>query len=102
MIGVGCMKRGCDRVATHALKICVPVAGEENEATVLIGVKLCEPCLEEENAQRWFDSTGDTLKPVLRMAQPGKELDWDNARTDGVVLGSEEHAVLERFRLGIN
>lgn len=97
-----CMKRGCDRAATHALKICVPVEGEDMEGTVLIGVKLCEPCLDAEDAQRWFESTGGTLKPLLRMSAPHKNLLWDDARCAGVVLGSEEHVDLERFRMGLN
>ena len=93
-----CQKRDCPHAATHAVKLCVPpVAGSPEgtrDATVLLGLTLCEDHLDEADAQAFLDSAGGQLKPLITMGNPSMKPDWPRAYVEGVIIGSPEHQML--------
>lgn len=93
-----CQKRDCPHAATHALKLCVPPVDGSPEgirdATVLLGLTLCEDHLDEADAQSFLDSAGAQLKPLITMGNPSMKPDWPRAYIEGVPLTSPEYQAL--------
>lgn len=93
-----CQKRDCPHAATHAVKICVPVLDANRDpssaAKVLMGVVLCEDHLDEADPQAFLESAGATLKPIITMGNPGRDLDYPRAYIEGVPLTSPEYQAL--------
>lgn len=100
-----CQKAGCGQPATHAIQIgCGEIQDPDDapaRATVLLGVVVCEPCLDGEDVARWFDACGETLRPLLALAiGEGRHPDFGRATVTGVPLSSPEyqHLLLEGLK----
>jgi hypothetical protein len=100
-----CQKANCAREATHAIQIgCVNTLEPDDappSARVLMGVLVCEPCLDDETAEKWFEAAGDTLRPVFTIAMAGgPPPDFSRAVVLGVPLASAEyqHLMLESLK----
>lgn len=91
-----CQKTGCQREATHALQLGVRSMLDRPEApprcTVLLGVVVCERCLEgEDDAGKWLASAGDVLRPLVSISMAGQPPDFDGAEITGVSVKSPEY-----------
>lgn len=92
-----CQRAGCARAATHALKVCVPGVDSPEDAPpvadALIGVRVCEEHLDDEDGQRWVTGDpGKAIRPLIAMAAMGAGAmpAFDRAWVVGVPLDSQE------------
>lgn len=91
-----CQKTVCPNAATHALQLGVPCITDPDDAPprvkILMGVLVCEECLDDETAERWLDINGDTLRPVVNIAMgEGAVADFTRAVVLGVPIQSPEY-----------
>lgn len=90
-----CQKRDCPRKATHAIQLGIGGIADPDEAPprckLLLGVLLCEECLEEETADKWLACNGDTLRPLATVSMSPVPPDFDRAVVLGVSLESPEY-----------
>lgn len=99
-----CQKAICFNTATHALQIGCPGILDPDEAPprarVLLGVLLCEECLEHETAEKWFEHN-PALRAVFTVNMSGgPDPDFERAVVLGVSIQSPEyqHLVLEGLK----
>jgi hypothetical protein len=99
-----CQKGACGAPATHALQLACPGFLDPDEAppraTILIGVLLCEACLDDETAERWFEAN-PALRQVFTVTMAGgPDPDFERAVVLGVSLNSPEyqHLLLEGLK----
>lgn len=94
-----CQKAGCGRAATHALQLGIGGVMDPDEAPprvrMLLGVIVCEACMEGETADRWF-STNPALVQVASISMgQGVQPDPDRAVILGVPIDSDEYRQLQ-------
>lgn len=94
-----CQKTGCGQPATHALQIGVGDVQDPDEApprvTMLLGIVVCEECMEGESADR-FLSINPSLQSVVAISMgEGCRPDFDRAVLLGVPVDSDEYRRLQ-------
>lgn len=90
-----CQKRGCPHQATHALRLCVPGRDGPDDRAVahaVLGVKLCEEHLEQDDAGAWVSGEdGATMRGMLILtAGAGAHPDFTRIWSEGVPLYDAE------------
>lgn len=94
-----CQKANCGRPATHALQLGIGGLLDPDEADprvrMLLGVIVCEACMEDETADRWF-ATNPALVQVAAISMGhGVTPDPDRAVILGVPIDSDEYRHLQ-------
>lgn len=100
---ITCQKAGCGQAATHALQIGCGTYTDPEEAPprarILMGILLCEPCLDDETAERWLE-INPALGQLLAVAMAGgPPPDLARAVILGVSLDSAEYRHLQLAHL---
>lgn len=99
-----CQKKGCGSPATHALQIGAGTFTDPDEmparAKVLLGVVVCEPCMDDEDAGRWLESNPDLGRLLTIAMSGGPPPDLSRAFIGGVLIDSDEYRQLQIHQLG--
>lgn len=93
-----CQKATCGKPATHALQLgCIAVLDPDEHpvrSTILMGVLVCEGCLDDETPDKWFEAN-PALKQLFAVNMSGgPPPDFERAVVLGVSLNSPEYQQL--------
>lgn len=101
---IPCEFKGCDRTATHALRLIVPAAGWpeaiHRPLSIIIGLKLCREHADAADVKQFMD---DELRATIRnhLAAGRKEApDFERARSEPVRLEDSDYLEFERMQAG--
>lgn len=98
-----CQKAGCGQPATHALQIACGTFTDPDDmvarAKILLGVFVCEPCMDDETPERWLEANPDLGRLLAIAMSGGPPPDLDRAFIGGVRLDSEEGRALQIHQL---
>lgn len=91
-----CQKAGCSEDASHALQLACGAYGDPDDAQprakILMGVLVCESCLDEETAERWL-AANPALGQLLAISM-NETPDLGRAVMLGVPLSDPEYRYL--------
>lgn len=98
-----CQKAGCGKPATHALQIGCGTFTDPDDmparAKILLGVMVCEPCMEGETAERFLEANPDLGRLLAIAMSGGPPPDLARAFIGGVELDSAEGRELQLQQL---
>lgn len=94
-----CQRINCGRPATHALQLGIGGLMDPDEAPprvkMLLGVIVCEDCMEGETPDRWFGANPALVQlAAISMGQDTRP-DPDRAVILGVPIDSDEYRQLQ-------
>lgn len=100
---ITCQKANCGQPATHALQLGCGTFTDPEEAPprakILMGIVLCEACLEDETADKWL-AMNPALGQLLSVTMSGgPPPDLARAVVLGVPLDSSEYRELQIHQL---
>lgn len=102
-MSITCQKRDCGRAGTHALQLGCGTFTDAEEAPprakILMGIILCEECLEEETAEKWLE-VNPALGQLMTLAMSGgPPPDLARAVVLGVPIDSADYRRLQLEQL---